>query len=125
MSGAVILVVEDNFLNRVLARDVLERRSHRIIEAVSVEEAREKLKGELPDVVLLDIGLPGGGGELLMKEIRADVRLAKLPVIAVTAYAMVGDKERFLAAGFDGYLSKPINTRTFGPEVEGYIRRPA
>lgn len=70
----------------------------------------------------MDIGLPGGGGELLLREIRQDPRLADLPVIAVTAQALPGDRERLLGAGFDGYFSKPIDTRTFGGEIEAFLR---
>ncbi len=73
--------------------------------------------------MLLDIGLPGGGGEKLLAEIRADPRLAVLPVVAVTALAMSGDRERLLRAGFDGYLSKPIDVHTFGADVESFLRR--
>ncbi len=123
MTGLQILLIEDNYLNRRLARDVLERRKHVIVEATTVGEARARLgEGQpLPDVVLLDIGIPGGGGEAVLREIRANPRLKRLPVIAVTAYAMVGDKEQLLKNGFDGYLSKPINTRTFAAEVESIV----
>jgi two-component system cell cycle response regulator DivK len=120
---SLILLVEDNRLNRKLVRDVLERHQHRIVEATSVEEGRAFLKTQVPDIVLMDIGIPGGGGELLMREMRAEPRLARVCVIAVTAYAMVGDKERFIAQGFDGYLSKPINTRTFAAEVAAFLGR--
>ncbi|HEX7672454.1 MAG TPA: response regulator [Polyangiaceae bacterium] len=116
-----ILLIEDNLLNRVLARDILCRRGHRVIEATSVQEGRDRLAAFVPEVVLVDIQIPGGGGEMLLREIRAEPRFAHLVVVAVTAYAMRGDRERFLAAGFDGYLSKPIDTRLFGPEVESYL----
>lgn len=121
--GARILVVEDHPLNRKLVRDILEHRGHEIIEATSVAEGRERLREARPDLVLLDVHMPGGGGEILLAEIRSspDPALARLPVLAVTALAMRGDRERLLRAGFDGYFSKPIDTRRFGPEVEAFL----
>lgn len=117
----VILLVEDNAKNRQLVRAILEHRGHRVREAGSVDEGRAALREELPDVVLLDIQIPGGGGESLLSEIRGEPRLAHLPVVAFTAFAMAGDRERLLRAGFDGYLSKPIDTRAFGPQVEWFL----
>ena len=121
--GARILVVEDHPLNLRLVRDILEYRGHAVEAATSVEAARQALSGARPDLVLLDIQLPGGGGEALLREIRGSAALAGLPVIAVTALAMEGDRERLLHAGFDGYLSKPIDTRAFGPEIESFLKR--
>ena len=119
--SARILVVEDNALNLQLVRDILEYRGHEIESATTVQEARDQLRSRRPDLVLLDIQLSGGGGETLLREIRGNVDLAGLPVVAVTAFAMEGDRERLLGAGFDGYLSKPIDTRTFGPAVEKFL----
>ena len=118
---ARILVVEDNSLNLQLVRDILEHRGHEIESAMTVQEARAKLQRAKPDVVLLDIQLPGGGGEGLLREIRGTVALADLPVVAVTALAMDGDRERLLVAGFNGYVSKPIDTLTFAATVESFI----
>lgn len=118
-----VLLVEDDEMNRHLFREILRYRGHDVIEAATVDEGREQLRREIPDLVLLDIRIPGGGGEALLKEIRADPRLMGLPVIAVTAEAMQGDRERFLRAGFDGYISKPVDTRRFGPEVEAFIKQ--
>ena len=120
---ATILVVEDNPLNLQLVRDILEYRGHAVEVAMTVPDARLRLQAGRPDLVLLAIQVPGGGGETLLREIRASAALADLPVIAVTALAMDGDRERLLAAGFDGYLSKPIDTRTFGPTVESFVKR--
>jgi CheY-like chemotaxis protein len=117
-----ILVVEDHPLNRRLARDILEFRGHEVIEAYDVEQARERLKEGRAEIVLLDIQIPGGGGEEVLRTIRETPELARLPVIAVTAVAMSGDRARLLAAGFDGYISKPINTKTFAQEIEDCIR---
>lgn len=115
-----ILVVEDNALNRRLVRDLLVHRGHEVIEATNVAEARARLR-EVPDLVLMDLQLPGGSGEVVLADIRADETLRALPVIVVTASAMAGERERLLAAGFDAYLSKPIDTRTFGTVVENFL----
>ncbi|MBI5514960.1 MAG: response regulator [Deltaproteobacteria bacterium] len=115
-----VLVVEDNALNRQLVRDVLELRGHEVLEAEDVPTGLALALEAVPDVAVLDIQLPGGGGEALARALRREPRLRRLPLLAVTAYAMPGDRERFLAAGFDGYLSKPIDTRAFGPTVEAF-----
>jgi two-component system cell cycle response regulator DivK len=117
-----ILVVEDNAANRLLVRDILRHRGHEIFEAASVEEGRAWLQRQALDLVLLDVRIPGGGGEQLLREIRSDPRFTAVPVVAVTAQAMRGDRERLLAAGFDGYVSKPIDTRGFGPEIESFVK---
>ena len=118
-----ILLVEDHPLNRKLVRAVLEFRGHEIIEAGNVEQARDRLREHLFDVVLLDIQIPGGGGEAVLRTIREEPTLAELPVVAVTASAMAGDRARLLAAGCDGYISKPIDTKTFASAIEELIRK--
>ena len=118
-----ILIVEDNAMHRRLVRDILRPRGHELLEAETIDAGRALLAGEPPDLVLLDVHVTGGGGETLLREIRADARLAGLPVVAVTAQAMRGDRERLLSAGFDGYVSKPISARNFGAEIEAYIHR--
>ena len=119
-----ILLVEDNRLNRKLAHDILKRRGHEIVEATSAGEARLRLAEARPDVVLLDIHLPDGSGEQILQEIRSNAALADLPVVALTASAMQGERERLLGLGFDGYMSKPIDTRAFGPAVEAFAVKP-
>ena len=119
---ARILIVEDNPLNRLLVHDILELRGHEVMEAATVDEARGALSAVRPDLVLLDVQIPGGGGEAVIREVRARADLANLPVVAVTSLAMPGDRERLLSIGFQGYLSKPIDTRTFGPAIESYLR---
>ena len=118
--GSRVLVVEDNPMNFRLVRHVLEARGHIVECAVSVPEARDRLDEAL-DIVLLDIQIPGGGGLALLDEIRRNPAIAKIPVVAVTALAMEGDRESLITAGFDEYIAKPINTRTFGPIVEMLI----
>jgi CheY-like chemotaxis protein len=111
--GRVVVVVEDNVRSRRLVRDLLELNGFLPVEAESAEEGIEVVRTEAPCLVLLDIQLPGMDGEAALKVLRADPVTAAVPVVAVTAYAMRGDEERLLAAGFDGYLAKPIDTRTF------------
>jgi len=120
-----ILVVEDNPMNMRLVHDVLAFRGHTILQAKDVDEGRARLAEATPDLVLLDVQIPGGGGELLLREIRETPALAHLPVVAVTAFAMRGDRERLLEAGFDGYLSKPISVRTFAEDVEAFVKKPS
>jgi len=115
------LIVEDDPWSQRIVADVLEMAGHSVITAVGVVDARDQLR-EKPELVLLDIHIPGGGGELLLREIRADDGLRKIPVIALTASAMAGDLEHFLRQGFTGYLSKPIDVRAFATTIEGFLR---
>ncbi|HVZ74642.1 MAG TPA: response regulator [Polyangia bacterium] len=121
---ARILVVEDNPLNRLLVHDILELRGHEVVEAATVDEARAALERR-PDLLLLDVQIPGGGGEAVIREVRRRPHLAHLPIVAVTSLAMPGDRERLLGIGFSGYLSKPIDTRTFGAAIEQYLLKSA
>ena len=109
MAGAQILVVEDNEKNMRLFRDVLQAAGYRTLEATSGERAIDLAREHRPDLVLMDIHLPDIDGLEALGRLRADERIDSMPVIALTAQAMEGDRERFLAAGFDGYLSKPVN----------------
>ncbi len=113
-----VLIVDDQAVNRELARALLEHRGHAADEAASAAAAIAALdRGPAPDVVLLDIDLPGGG-LTVAAHIRAAPALEGVTVIAYTALAMRGDRERLLAAGCDGYISKPISVRTFVAEIE-------
>ena len=102
-----IAVVEDNADNRLLLQAILED-CYALTEYETGLAALEGFKGHIPDLILLDISLPGMDGLELLQHIRADARLHKIPVIALTAHAMAGDRERFIAAGFNGYVTKPI-----------------
>src|SRR5579872_1753828 len=113
-----ILVAEDNAVNRELLRELLEMRGHAVIEACNGEEALRVLEESRPDILLLDLGMPVLDGYGTVRRVRANPGFATLPVLAVTAYAMQGDKERILRSGFDGYLSKPINTTLLFQELE-------
>ena len=118
---ATILLVDDNQANRVLASKLLRARGHEVVEADAGEAAIALARERKPALVLLDLGLPGMDGWEALRRIRADEASRAVPVVAVTAHAMVGDRERALAAGFDGYMSKPIDASTFGDTVAGFL----
>ena len=119
-AGARILVVEDNAKNMKLFRDVLVAKGYRTLEATTGREAVELAGEHGPDLVLMDIQLPDIDGIEALGRLRADDRTASVPIIALTAQAMEGDRERFLAAGFDGYVSKPVNIAEFVATVKRY-----
>lgn len=116
--SACILIVDDNPVNLKLASDVLECEGHRILRAEDAESAQRLLAEAVPDLVLMDIALPGMDGLTLTRLIKGDERTRAIPVVAMTAFAMKGDDERALQAGCDGYITKPIDIRSF-PEVVG------
>jgi two-component system cell cycle response regulator DivK len=113
MTGARIVVVEDNEKNMKLFRDVLQANGYETLEATRGEQAVELTLEHSPDLVLMDIQLPDIDGIEALGRLRADERTASIPVIVLTALAMDGDRERFLAAGFDDYISKPVNIAGF------------
>ena len=120
MTGERILVVEDNEKNMKLFRDVLGATGYRTLEATTGGEAVEMATEHTPDLVLMDIQMPDIDGVEALRRLRADARTATLRVLAVTAQAMQGDREHFLAAGFDGYLSKPVNVADLIATVRRY-----
>ena len=113
-----ILIAEDNAVNRELLRELLEIRGYVVEEACDGEEALCMIERAQPDLLLLDIGMPLLDGFGVVCKIRENPRLASLPVVAVTAYAMQGDREKILNSKFDGYLSKPVNARALAEEIE-------
>jgi CheY-like chemotaxis protein len=115
---ATILVVEDTPANLVLARKLLRAADHDVLTAETAEIGLELARDRLPDLVLMDLGLPDMSGWEALAEIRANPATAEVRVVAFTAHAMVGDHGRVLEAGFDGYLSKPIDFATFSRSVE-------
>ena len=110
MSGARVLVVDDNATNRKLISDLLAFAGYEILGAADAEEAQALLRRERPDLILMDIALPGMDGLTLTRQLKADARTREIPVVALTAFAMKGDEQRVLDAGCDGYISKPIDT---------------
>ncbi len=117
-----ILVIEDNSQNRYLVSFLLEQRGHQVIEAESGPMGIELAHQLQPELILLDIQLPGMDGYAVARTLRQDPGLLDVPIVAVTSYAMVGDRERVLAAGCSGYIEKPIVPETFVSEVEGYAK---
>jgi len=117
----LILIVEDNERNLKLLRDVLGAHGFRTLEAHSAEDALALAHAERPQLVLMDIQLPGMDGVAALRELRAGDGTADLTVVAVTAFAMKDDRERLLAAGFDGYLEKPVDVRALPSAVGAYL----
>ena len=120
-----ILVAEDNAVNRELLRELLEVRGYRVLEACNGQEALRMIEETKPELLLLDIGMPVLDGFGVIRKIRENPRLAPLPVVAVTAYAMRGDREKILASGFDGYLSKPLNPSSLTEELDRLLTKSA
>lgn len=118
-----VLVVEDNRQNLELVEFLLSDAGFRVRTAVDAKEARRALDREVPDVVLMDMQLPGTDGLSLVSELREREGLVGLPIVALTAHALRGDRERFLEGGCDGYISKPIDVATFADTVRSYLDR--
>ena len=117
-----LLIVEDNQDNRELAIKVLKNKGYEIIEAVDGEEAIEKAISEKPDLILLDISLPKLDGYEVAKRLKSMEEFQEIPIVAFTAHAMKGDREKVIAGGFEGYISKPINVREFPDQIRAYLR---
>lgn len=118
---ARILIIEDNPENLELMRYILEMHEHHIIPAENGEDGLVATREQAPDLVICDIQLPGLNGYDYIKEVKSDGKLRSIPVIAVTAYAMVGDREKILAAGFDSYIPKPIMPELFPRQIEVHL----
>jgi CheY-like chemotaxis protein len=119
--SATILVVEDNPTNLKLASDLLEYEGHEILKAVDAEEAQVILAHTLPDLILMDIALPGMDGLTLTRKLKADPRTRHIRIVAHTAYAMKGDEEKAIDAGCDGYITKPIDTRKLPQQIAAFL----
>jgi two-component system cell cycle response regulator DivK len=118
---ALILIVEDNEKNMKLARDVLQFNGFRTLEAVTAEQGLRLAAEHHPDLILMDIQLPGMDGLTALRRLRDDPVTAGIKIVALTAFAMKDDRERFVGAGFDGYLSKPISIRELPSQVRQYL----
>ncbi len=123
MAGELILIVEDNDKNRKLMRDVLQHRGYRTIEAETGEEGIRLAREQHPALVLMDIQLPGIDGIVALTRLREGPTTRPIPVIAVTASAMTHDRQKIMAAGFDGYQTKPISVREFLEAVRAAVER--
>lgn len=122
MTARKILVVEDNDMNMQLVEFLLEEGGYDIVKATSGEEALAITRdGAAPDLILMDIHLPGMDGLSVVRAMKDDARTARIPILALTAHAMRGDRDRFLDAGCDGYISKPIDVKTFLTSIQQYL----
>ena len=123
MAERTILVIEDQEQNLYLMKYLLGTRGHRVVLARDGSEGIEAARREAPDLILLDIQLPTMSGHEVAHVLRNDPVLSGIPVVAVTSYAMPGDREAVLASGCAGYIEKPIDPETFVDEIEGYMGR--
>jgi two-component system cell cycle response regulator DivK len=123
MAGELILIVEDNEKNLKLVRDLLQVKGYRTLEAGTAGEGIRLAGEHRPDLILMDIQLPDLDGETALRRLRAEPRTAGLPVLALTAQVMAGDRERLLGAGFAGYLAKPISIKDFPEQVRHFCDR--
>lgn len=120
-TSSLILVVDDNEAGQLLVRTVLELEGFRVDSAGSSEEVLERLNARKPDLILMDVQLPGQDGLALTRQLKADPSTNAIPIVALTAHAMAGDREQALAAGCIGHISKPINTRILGDQVREFL----
>jgi CheY-like chemotaxis protein len=121
VESQLILVVDDNESAQLLISSVLHLDGFRVDLADSYDEVRERLKARKPDLILIDVQLPGQDGLALTRQLKADPATAAIPIIALTARAVAGDKEAAFAAGCIGHISKPINTRTLGDQLREFL----
>ena len=121
MTSPLILVVDDNYAGLLLVTSVLALDGFRVDSATSSHEVLERLKVRVPALILMDVQLPGQDGLSLSRQLRADPATARIPIVALTAHAMPGDREAAIAAGCIDYFSKPIDTRTFSHQVRAIL----
>ena len=120
--SANILIVEDNPTNLKLLADVLGFEGYRILQAEDAEAAQAVIARTPPDLILMDLALPGMDGLTLTRQLKADPATQAIRIVALTAFAMKGDEQKALGAGYDGYLAKPIDTRKLPGQVAGWLR---
>lgn len=121
MSAPLILVVEDNETNQMLTVAVLQRDGYRIVLAGSAAEARQLIRETKPDLILMDVQLPGQDGLAFTRELKGDSATSSIPIVAMTAHAMQGDAQLAIDAGCTGYISKPIDTRALAEQVRKHL----
>jgi len=117
-----ILIVEDNDDSRELVVKVLKNKGYQMIEAADGEIALEKAVAEKPDLILMDISIPKMDGYEVTKKLKSLEEFSEIPIVALTAHAMKGDREKVIMAGFEGYISKPINVRELPEQVRSFLR---
>ena len=121
--AATILVVDDNPINLKLVSDLLAFEGYRVLKAEDGEQAAASVEAEPPDLILLDVDLPGIDGLTLTKRLKSDVRTGDIIIVALTAFAMKADRQRAMAAGCDAYVTKPIDTRGLPGQVAQLLQR--
>ncbi len=125
MATQSILIVDDNLANMKLVRVLLTAEGYAVRTALDAEAALLELSSSRPDLILMDIQLPGMDGLELTRKLKSDPATRNIKIVGLTAYAMRGDEERIIAAGCDGYIPKPIDTRTLPDSIKGYLKRQA
>ncbi len=116
-----ILVVDDNLINLKLVCDLLEMEGYQIDRAMNAEEALSEIAKHLPDLILMDIELPGTNGLVLTRMLKIAVMTQNIPIVALTAFAMKGDDQKAFDAGVQGYITKPIDTRKLPEQIAGFL----
>lgn len=124
MADESVLIVDDNATNLKLAKVLLSSEGYRVRTAVDAEQALEILAEFQPQLILMDIQLPGMNGLELTRRLKSDAKTRDIVIVALTAYAMKGDNEKAIACGCSGYITKPIDTRRFGADVAHYLQLP-
>jgi two-component system cell cycle response regulator DivK len=119
---ARILIIEDHPTNMILATDVLTAAGYQVLQAIDAESGMAVARAEHPSLILMDVSLPGTDGLSATRALRADPATSAIPIVALTAHAMKGDREKALAAGCVGYLTKPISVRELPAQVAGFLR---
>ena len=118
-----ILHIEDNFENRILVRRLLQFAGYDIHEAENAYDALEQLEDLTPDMILMDINMPDIDGYSLTRQLKSNIKFRNIPIIAITANVMKGDREKSLLAGCDGYIDKPINVDSFIDQIDGFFSK--
>jgi len=121
MKEEKVLIIEDNELNRKLITSLLHLKNYQVLEAEDAESGIEMARKYVPDLILMDIQLPGMDGLTATRVLKNDIDLKNIPIVAVTSYAMSGDEDKAIAAGCVGYITKPIETREFIKSISEYI----
>jgi len=118
-----ILHIEDNFENRILVRRILQYSGYEVLEAENAFEGLELLKSYIPDMILMDINMPDLDGYSLTRQLKSNIRFRNIPIIAITANVMKGDREKSFMAGCNGFIAKPINVDSFIEQIQGFMEK--